>query len=239
MCGFTYDHYREILQRLRQAGARFLRFGQPAPRRQRCVWIRHDIDLDPEAAIPLAELEAQAGVPATYLVQVTSPLYNALSPPVLRVLARLRALGHEVGLHLDLAAYPTGAGPVAALARREAALLAGALGAPVRVLSFHRPDPAVLGRPVPGFVSTYAPPYFRRARYVSDSAMRWRQGCACQHTDAHRLQVLTHPEWWAQDPGDRAARLAALRARQGCRWEEAVRAGVLPLGEEAVPPCGP
>ncbi len=230
-CPFTYDHYREILERLRAAGAAFIRFGEPL--QERTVWLRHDVDLDPEATLPLAEVESALGATATYLFQVTSSLYNVLAPATAGVIRRLQELGHEVGLHLNLHAYtPGSSGPMDALARREAGVLALVTGVPVRVVSFHRPAPAVLGQEIPGLISTYAPPYFRASKYLSDSEMHWREGCACHQAGSHlRLQLLTHAEWWAAAAADRAARLAGFRQRHRQAWEAALAVEVAPPKE--------
>ncbi len=169
------------------------------------------------------------GATGTYLFQVTSPLYNPLAPSTARVIHRLQDLGHEVGLHLNLHIYPPGSGSPGELAHREAAVLEMVSSRPVRVLSFHRPPPDVLGKTVENFVSTYETAYFSQARYLSDSGMRWRQGCACRHIDTQeRMQILTHGEWWAPGPGDRADRLARLRALHRKWWEDEVAAEVVP-----------
>ena len=56
-CGFTLDHYRELLQAARKGGYRFSHFDQP-PRRGDLL-LRHDVDLSLEAALRMAELEAE------------------------------------------------------------------------------------------------------------------------------------------------------------------------------------
>ena len=51
----------------------------------------------------MAELEAELGVQATYLLMTESVFYNLASPEGAAAIARLRELGHAVGLH---AVYP-------------------------------------------------------------------------------------------------------------------------------------
>ena len=68
--------------------------------------LRHDVDLSLDAALRMAELEAEAGATATYFLMTESVFYNLASREGTAALDRLRALGHRVGLH---AVYPRAA----------------------------------------------------------------------------------------------------------------------------------
>ena len=63
------------------------------------VLLRHDIDVSVERALPVAELEAQLGLRATYAVMTASPLYDVRSRKSRQSVHRLTGLGHELGLH--------------------------------------------------------------------------------------------------------------------------------------------
>ena len=63
------------------------------------IFLRHDVDLSLAAAVQMAELEAARGVSATYFLMTRSVFYNLASREGERALARLRELGHRVGLH--------------------------------------------------------------------------------------------------------------------------------------------
>ena len=65
--------------------------------------LRHDVDLSLDAALRMAEVEAAAGAQATYFLMTGSVFYNLASHEGERAIARLRELGHRVGLH---AVYP-------------------------------------------------------------------------------------------------------------------------------------
>ena len=67
------------------------------------ILLRHDVDLSLAAAVQMAELEADRGVSATYFLMTRSVFYNLASAQGELALARLRELGHAVGLH---AVYP-------------------------------------------------------------------------------------------------------------------------------------
>jgi len=100
-CPFDFGHYRELLDAARAGGYRFAFFeGEP---REGDLLLRHDVDISLDAALRLAELEAEAGARATYFLMTESVFYNLASAEGERALPRLRELGHSVGLH---AVYP-------------------------------------------------------------------------------------------------------------------------------------
>lgn len=68
-----------------------------------------------------------------------------------------------------------------------------------RVVSFHRPARAVLGRDFAGVTDAYAPPFFVQGQYFSDSrrSSDFFIPLASSIADGVTpLQVLLHPEWW-------------------------------------------
>lgn len=208
-CSFDLEHYREILEAARDGGYRFARFGVPPERGD--LFLRHDVDLSLEAALRMAELEAGLGIQATYLLMTESVFYNLASPEGVAALARLRELGHPVGLH---AVYPR-----AVLDERFDP-----------VVSWHNPDPATMSQPVGGAVNVYAEPYFSPASYRSDSNQRWRAGCPHEELRAGAfpwLQVLVHPEIWVY-PGQTMGQTmqAMLEAERERRLDQLVQDGI-------------
>jgi hypothetical protein len=178
-CDFSLQHYGELLEAARAGGYRFEAFDHdPVPGD---LFLRHDVDLSLEAAVTIAELEAQAGARATYFLMIESVFYNLASPAGARTLERLRDLGHRVGLH---AVYPR-----ADLDDRFEP-----------VVAWHNPDPEYMSRPIDGAQNVMAPPFFRPESYRSDSNQSWRHGCPHEELAAggfEWLQLLTHPEIWA------------------------------------------
>jgi hypothetical protein len=127
--------------------------------------------------------------------------------PYLESLAKLRDLGHRVGLH---AVWPR-AEPDARFDP---------------VVAWHNPDPEYMRAPVAGAVNVMEAPFFDPEHYRSDSNQHWRHGCpheALARGELEWLHLLTHPEIWAFDgatmretmesllDADRAARLEHLR----------------------------
>jgi hypothetical protein len=177
-CDFSLEHYGELLAAARKGGYRFAHFDEPP--RPGDLFLRHDVDLSLDAALTMAELEAEAEATATYFLMTESVFYNLGSREGAAALARLRELGHRVGLH---AVFPN-----AALDDRFD-----------QVLAWHNPDPEYMTAPVPGVLNVMEAGWFDPATYRSDSNHRWRAGCPHDELRAGAfpwLQLLTHPELW-------------------------------------------
>jgi hypothetical protein len=205
-CAFDLAHYRELLDAARAGGYRCAGFDrEPEPGD---LLLRHDVDLSLDAAIAMAEVEAEAGAWSTWFLMTRSVFYNLASHEGERAVGRLRELGgriahHAVWPHIDLDF------------RFDP------------VVAWHNPDPEYMGEPIGGATNVMTAPWFDPDRYRSDSNARWRHGCpheALAGGDFEWLQLLTHPEIWAYDgatmgetmrsflDADRAARLELLRA---------------------------
>lgn len=178
-CAFDLDHYVELLGAARTGGFRFVRFDHaPEPRD---LFLRHDVDLSLDAALRLAQIEHEREVSATYFLMTESVFYNLASSEGEATLARLRELGHRIGLH---AVYP----------RLE---LDDRFDP---VVAWHNPDPEFMREPLDGAVNVMQPGYFDPDHYRSDSNQHWRGGCPHEELAAggfEWLQLLTHPEIWA------------------------------------------
>jgi hypothetical protein len=180
-CAFDLVHYRELLDAAKAGGYELAFFeGEP---REGTVLLRHDVDLSLDGALRLAELEADAEAPATYFLMTRSVFYNLASEEGERAVARLRELGHRVGLHavhphLDLD------------------------GRFDPVVAWHNPDPGYMREPVTGALNVMETPWFDPAAYRSDSNQHWRSGCPHEELRGGGfpwLQILAHPEIWVYE----------------------------------------
>jgi len=177
-CAFDLDHYRELLDAAAAGGYRFATFDREPEAGD--VFLRHDVDLSLEAARALAEVEHERGARATYFLMTESVFYNLDSQLGRDTLARLRELGHAVGLH---AVHPR-----ARVDKRFDS-----------VLAWHNPDPEYVHEPVDGVVNVMQPPWFTNGKYRSDSNQHWREGCPHDELRSGAfewLQLLVHPAIW-------------------------------------------
>lgn len=215
-CAFDLPHYRELLEAAQAGGYRFACF-EDAPREGDLV-LRHDVDLSLDAALRLAELESDAGARATYFLMTESVFYNLASEEGERALARLRELGHRVGLH---AVYPHVPHLQIGLDERFEP-----------VVAWHNPDPEYMSAPVEGAINVMAPPWFDPATYRSDSNQHWRSGCPHDELRAGAfpwLQLLTHPEIWAYEGGTMSETMHAMLDAERERRVEQLRADRIDL----------
>ncbi|MBI2187953.1 MAG: hypothetical protein HYU37_12690 [Acidobacteria bacterium] len=203
-CNFSIAHYESTLRAALARGYRFVRFGDETPGAA-VLYLRHDVNFSLAHARRMACLEAALGVRSAYFVQCNSPFYNLCEPESREAILLIHAAGHEIGLHLDERCAEDDE-DLEAFAERMYSIASPIIPL-ARVVSFHRPTAAVLGRTLEGFVNTYETRYVGGARYISDSRKQWREGCLCQVIAAgpDRLQALVHPEWW--NDADRPAEL--------------------------------
>lgn len=165
------------------------------------AYLRHDIDLHVPGIERVARIEADRGVSATYFVMLTQH-YNALYGPNVEIFRELVAMGHELGLHYDLMAYPQDQVSALEQLHREVGLLSGVVGVDVSCISMHQPFE---GRPdyfrdSDDYVHPHDPRYGAGLAYVSDSCRAWRDETLVDFLNAdspdRRLLLLTHPELW-------------------------------------------
>ena len=205
-CDFSLVHYRELLEAARAGGYRFVGFDRPPAAGD--LLLRHDVDLSLDAALRMAEVEAEVAVSSTWFLMTRSVFYNLGSPEGEGAIARLRQLGGRVAHH---AVWPN----IDLDARFEP------------TVAWHNPDPEFMSAPVEGAVNVMAEPWFDPDHYRSDSNQRWRHGCPHEELAEARLewlQLLVHPAIWVYEgatmretmesflDADRAARLEQLRA---------------------------
>jgi hypothetical protein len=180
-CDFSLTHYRELLQAAQAGGYRWAGFDEH-PSVGNLI-LRHDVDLSLEAALAVAEVEADEGAWSTWFLMTRSVFYNLASSEGERAIGRLRELGHRVAHH---AVYPH-----IDLDERFDPIVA-----------WHNPDPEFMRTPIDGAVNVMEPPFFDPDHYRSDSNQQWRHGCPheqLRHGEFEWLQLLTHPEIWAFD----------------------------------------
>jgi hypothetical protein len=227
---FTEQSYRGLLASA-QAYWTFESFGAKTVE-PHVLW-RHDIDVSPNRALRLAEIENDSGVKATYFFLLHSEFYSCLEKSTCEIMRRIAGYGHDVGLHFDAAFYADVV-DLPALEKRiafEASIVGELAGAGPVAVSFHNPTPEQLKTydqlRLAGLVNAYGRPLQANYRYVSDSNGYWRfhrlHDVLTERANP-ALHVLTHPEWWTPDcrsPRDRIARAVEGRAARGLQAYDA------------------
>lgn len=201
---FTHEQYAQLLQ-FAQVRYVFRGFSDFKREEMFVLW-RHDLDFSVSDALPLAEIEARAGVRATYFVHLNSNFYNPFSNDNRAHLKEIARLGHEIGLHFDFEYHCVGGEEMLeACVLADARRLQEELALPVRAFSFHNPTPAALAfdrESYAGLVNTYARYFRQTVGYCSDSNGHWaydRLHDVLQEAPVRPLQVLTHPTWWTAE----------------------------------------
>ena len=136
---FTLSHYRELLK-LASKNYRFVSYSDPIGTNKSILW-RHDVDLSLNRAFLLAKIEHEESVKATYFVNPHSEFYNLAEKSQVVLLKSILALGHDLGLHLDMRFYDFIAeGSLDPLIMRESDYLESLCGIRPVAFSFHNPE---------------------------------------------------------------------------------------------------
>lgn len=197
---FTHQWYRTFLNELRSHGYSFTPFSDYCGAEESII-LRHDIDLSIEAAVELAQIEADLGAEATFFVLLSSPVYNPIEREERDRLRRIESLGHEVGLHFSTHEYwpisdPPAEEAIETRVREEFDIVGQLVEDPARAVSFHDPPEWVLDREFDAFESAYAPAYFSDMTYIADSGQRWRETPPNVPVPPRPTQLLSHPGLW-------------------------------------------
>jgi hypothetical protein len=226
---FTYAYYRALLEALFHHGYHFVSFDEVDIARNDQVVLRHDVDLSLEAACALAEVEAECGVRSVFHVLLTADAYNPASRRSQALLAKIREMGHRIGLHVDPAVLPK---EPAVMHARLAQLFASAeaiLG-PLDSYSMHRPvangemeslKPQRLPFPTPAYADDDR--YRSHLVYRSDSRREWRHGdllAELKTLSGRSLHINLHPIWWTEEAVSREEVLRRFLARQHATAEQ-------------------
>ncbi len=207
---FTYFDYENIIRKLKNKGYAFVAFHEAEnllKKKKPFVLMRHDIDMDLEAALKLAKLEAKSKVFSTYFFLLRTEHYNVFSKEGSEIISNIVKLGHHLGLHLDCAQYPRNLSikDMSKACNKEAEMLEEWFDKPVTIVSYHKPDARVLsGNPNASYPRkhTYMPIFNKKIKYFSDSKGKWKFGNPIESEEFKQgipLHILIHPIWWNEN----------------------------------------
>lgn len=240
---FTYGYYKEFICSLREVyDFTTFREGKKVVKTDRpLLLMRHDIDMDLEAAIRMSSIEKSLGIFSTYFFMVRCPLYNVFSSSGAELVKEILAAGHQLGLHFDCALYrDITVDKLNAYISKECELLERFFAHPVAAVSFHRPGRLELsGVELEKWPNTYEKVFLEKFKYFSDSRGIWKHGNPIESEAFYKrenLHILVHPIWWASEPMSPSKKLLVLvqeinrRSEQylseNCQvWNKAIRLG--------------
>lgn len=216
--------------------------GQPG------IILRHDVDLDVQAAYDFSRMVAEAGVRSTFFFLVTAETYNVNCLPTRRMLRQMADDGFEVALHFDPQVYADAdEQALARHARAEGDILADIIGQPVTSVSLHNPSVHGNFLLLDGWNNAYDPAIFSPDRYLSDSRMRFRSDpvdFVAQGAE-RTVQLLLHPLHYTQDGGpyplsmlnylERQTRVVDAMFRVNSEYQDRVGDGLLDALAQALP----
>jgi hypothetical protein len=218
---FTLSAYRKLLARLKTRWEILpLCHGFEDPSASDSLLLRHDIDISPTLALPMAEMENSLNVRATYFVALHLA-YNLHQPKNADAVRAMAEMGHEIGFHYDSNLYPQDPpGKKFTLLERHIQILQEICSTRVISIARHNPSLSNNGDPFKTgarYHNAYDARLLQNSRYISDSCGAWRAGglgpCWGQ-CDRRRIYLLLHAEQWADRTSvDRMARFEIMRAR--------------------------
>lgn len=224
---FTYDYYKEFIGCLRKVydfttfceGKKIVETDRPL------VIMRHDIDMDLEAAVRMSSLEKDLGIFSTYFFMVRCPLYNVFSSSGAELVKEILAAGHQLGLHFDCALYQDiTVDNLNTYIFRECELLERFLEHLVSAVSFHRPGHLELsGVELEKWPNSYEKVFLQKFKYFSDSRGIWGHGNPIESDAFYKrenLHILTHPIWWTSVPMSPRKKLLILVQQINRRSEQ-------------------
>jgi len=211
---FSYNNYKNMLSNFLQANYTFEKF-EDIPylikRKKPFVLLRHDIDMSLSKALEIAKIESDLKIKSTFFFLLRNNFYNIFSKESSEYVNKIIELGHNIGLHFDVAAYKflQSIDDICIKCKEEASILEKWFGIKIKTISFHRPNHLILeGNPKLTYPMrhTYMDCYKKDIKYISDSKGLWNNNINPLDTEEFKLkqpmQILTHPIWWNNNSTD-------------------------------------
>jgi hypothetical protein len=229
---FSLDHYRRIISEFRLAGYSFCKFRETEQQigSQPRLYLRHDVDIDVDAALEMAGAEHQDGIFSTYFFLIRSPFYNLLSPSCASALNQMYMMGHDIALHVDLTLYEDN--KATSVMDEQQVLMKFYPFANTNVVSVHRPgdlDSSNMQRISfsEGVQNASSRIIFgHHTEYISDSTGQWRFECPLRShafRERNSIQLLTHPVWWIRAGDTPAQKIKNFLDSRQTTWSAIIR----------------
>ena len=198
-CNFSYEHYRNTLNEIKKKR----RFSTYVNHSNNDIILRHDVDCSLKAALKMAKIENDLNVSSTYFILFTSEFYNPFSIESSRIIRGILKLGHNLGLHYDETFIQKNSLDPTETIKLQIDILNQHFDTSIEAVSAHEAigfPPQMQFELPKGVENAYSDKFVKQRKYISDSAMFWREGCFCKnYSNYDSLQVLVHPMWWSDN----------------------------------------
>jgi hypothetical protein len=230
---FTESGYRKLLRAAAGAGYVFVPYGLTDAPEQKRIILHHNVIYSVHRAAALGVIEQQEGVRSTFFFDLHSRYYNLLEPQLAKLVARIRATGHEIGLLTDQTdALPgRGTGRIIGQIQIERQLISAVTDAtPMWVSAGPRAYAIESIESDPAQPDLLGPAAAEDWIRVSDDRGSWAPkpigGLLGEGHD--RLVLLIDPVWWTPEPlspSEKIERCIAGRAQSGFQLSGAEELG--------------
>lgn len=198
-CNFTYEHYIETIEKFKKT-YKFTTYGNSSTND---IILRHDVDTSLVAALKMAKIENKLKISSTYFIYFSSEFYNTFGENSFRLIEEILKLGHRIGLHYnENFIMQNNLDPTEAIIT-QIKFLEYHFKTKIEAIAAHEANtfpPSMKIHLPKNIFNAYSDEFVKDRKYLSDSAMFWREGCFCNHYDKfQKLQILIHPMWWNQE----------------------------------------
>lgn len=155
--------------------------------------LRHDVDIDIDTALLMAQLEQKENIQSTYFILPYNNFYNPFSPENRSKIIKIKKCGHEIGIHWDSRNYIK---KKKTCFKRDLEFLSEIIDEKILSGSQHEPNCAPLLK-ASNLLKFEAYRDFRDFIYISDSSMQFRKYTPYELIEKKPdIQFLAHPFWW-------------------------------------------
>lgn len=196
------EYYIQLIESAKRMGYDFQSFTDiEGDNMSKSFLLRHDIDVDLEAAVYMAEVEFSLGIKSTYFLMLRSPVYNLLSRHNADFVNRIIDMGHYIGVHYDGGYEQNTAKDLSENVLSEARIISDIFNIEINAVSFHQPSKEILESNIfiDGLINTYNKEQMKGYEYISDSNASFTGKDPIKlinNNKVNKIQLLVHPMWW-------------------------------------------
>jgi len=95
---FTFAKYKRFCEAMINSNYKILTVKEylTSSKPDKCIILRHDVDLKPDRSLKAAEIENEFGIRSTYYFRMTDEVFQP------EIIKRIAELGHEIGYHYEV-----------------------------------------------------------------------------------------------------------------------------------------